>query len=437
MPGGIPHPNRVAIPNPKIYQVKEALEKSGYNEERARTLAQKSDGNLNALLRCLQHLSIMPEWTQRTDASDLAIAELLGGWSEGSDADRAVAEKLSGKAYGEWIGKIRDIALRPGTPLIQRDGSWKVIARYEGWYGLGPRLFDEHLARLKEAAVSVLSERDPKFELPSENRYAALVYGKVRSYSQLLRNGLAESLALLSSHPQALTSCSSCRAETIAILAVRELLEEADWLRWAGLNDVLPLLAEAAPGEFLDLVESALRSDTSPLTLARYPAALSVSTLHASSSRRDKGQLNETVRGVFGSGHLGGGRAAWGLVTLGICIPIQPMTPAWARSETAQRQAATRSVGRGSWVGVTGVGLDPIMTPRQHRLDAPKDPRGASATGPGCRGWSWNSQIRGGCIGLMNCPERECVGVVLMSVGSLARSFAAGPRHNSGSDPRG
>ena len=36
----------------------------------------------------------------------------------------------------------------------------------------------------------------------------------------------------------------------------------------------------------------------------------------------------------------------------------------------------------------------------------------------------------------MNCPERECVGVVLVWVGSLARSFAGGPRHNSGSDPR-
>ena len=42
MPGGIPHPNRVAIPNPKIYQVKEALEKSGYNEERARTLRKRA-----------------------------------------------------------------------------------------------------------------------------------------------------------------------------------------------------------------------------------------------------------------------------------------------------------------------------------------------------------------------------------------------------------
>jgi len=56
-------------------------------------------------------------------------------------------------------------------------------------------------------------------------------------------------------------------------------------------------------------------------TLARYPAALSVSTPRASSSRRDKGQLNETVRGAFGLGHVGRGRAAWGGVSLGICIP--------------------------------------------------------------------------------------------------------------------
>ncbi len=67
-------------------------------------------------------------------------------------------------------------------------------------------------------------------------------------------------------------------------------------------------------------------------TLARYPAARSVSTLPASSSRRDKGRLNETVRGAFGCGDLGSGRAGRGVVTLGICIPTQPMTPAWARS---------------------------------------------------------------------------------------------------------
>jgi hypothetical protein len=264
MPGGIPHPNAVPIPNPNSYQVQEALKKAGYNEERARILAQKSDGNLNTLLRCLQNLSIMPEWAQATDAAELVIAELLGAWNEGAEADRAVVEKLSGKVYGEWIGIIREITFRPGAPLIHREGVWKMAARYEGWYSLGPRLFDNHLDLLKEVATIVLRERDPKLELPVEKRFTALVRGKVQSYSRLLRAGLAESLALLGSHSKALTSCSTGKSEATAVLTVRDVLEGADWVLWASLNDFLALLAEAAPGEFLDAVESALNSEASP-----------------------------------------------------------------------------------------------------------------------------------------------------------------------------
>ena len=41
-----------------------------------------------------------------------------------------------------------------------------------------------------------------------------------------------------------------------------------------------------------------------------------------------------------------------------------------------------------------------------------------------------------GCIRVMNCPEWECVGVLPVRVGRLARSFVGDPRHNSGSDRR-
>ena len=265
MPGGIPHPNRVVIPSPKSHQIEEALKKAGYKGERARILAQKSDGNLSALLRCLQNLSLMPEWAQDTYAAEFAIAQLLGAWNENSQADKTIVENLSGNSYGEWIRKMREVAFRSGTPLMQHDGVWKIGSRYEGLYALGPRLFDEHLDRLKEAAVSVLHERDPKFELPPEERYAASIHGKVLRHSHVLRKGLAESLALVGSHPKALTSCSFGKADATAILAVREILAEADWVQWASLNDLLPLLAEAAPGEFLDAVEQALNSDPCPL----------------------------------------------------------------------------------------------------------------------------------------------------------------------------
>lgn len=262
--GGIPDPASAPLPSLFTHQLKDELEKAGYGEERARVLAQKSGGNLGTFLRCAQNLSLMPEWAEGSAAADLAIAEFLGSWTEQSDADRVIVERISGKEYGEWIGRMREIALRPGIPLTQRDGNWKFVARYEGWYALGPRIFDEHLDQLQTAAISVLQEKDPQFDLPTEERHAFRIHGKVFTHSHLLRTGLAESLALLGSHPKALTSCTLGKAEVVAVLAVRAILADADWLRWASLNDLLPLLAESAPGEFLDSVDGALNSEPCP-----------------------------------------------------------------------------------------------------------------------------------------------------------------------------
>lgn len=262
--GGIPDPTSVTLPSPQPYEVQEALKEAGYRDESARMLAQRSAGNIGSLLRCIQNLSIMPEWAEAADASELAIAVVLGSWNEDSEADRAAASRLVGKAYGEWIERIRYLALLPATPLIHRDGTWKFIPRYEGWYALGPRLFDDHLDILRVVATTVLTEKDPQFDLPPDRRFAAAIHGKVLSHSCALRNGLAESLALLGSHGRALKSSSPGKAEATAALAVREILAEADWVTWASLIDVLPLLAEAAPVEFLGAVEFYLQRDPCP-----------------------------------------------------------------------------------------------------------------------------------------------------------------------------
>jgi len=263
--GGVPDPsNSAPLPSPSVYQLQKILQKAGYSEERARILARKSGGSLGSLLKLLQGIVLTPAWTKEHGAPDLALAMLIGSWDEKHEADRKAVEMVTGEPYDQWITRVREIALRLGVPLIQRDGKWKFISRYEAWYALGPRVFDDHLDRLRNAAVLVLQEKDPQFELPKEKRYAASIYGKVLAHSSLLRKGLAETLALLGSHPKALTSCSQGKAETIAILAVRDLLADADWTRWASLNDVLPLLAEAAPREFLNAVEKALNSDPCP-----------------------------------------------------------------------------------------------------------------------------------------------------------------------------
>lgn len=84
------------------------------------------------------------------------------------------------------------------------------------------------------------------------------------NYSHSLRKGIAESLALLGNNYSALTKCSPNKPETIAVLAVREIFENADWVLWGSLNNLLPIIAEAAPNEFLNIVEIALQQVPCP-----------------------------------------------------------------------------------------------------------------------------------------------------------------------------
>jgi hypothetical protein len=262
--GGLGNPCRVGLREPKPHQLQEALQAAGYPEERARTLAQQSGGNIHALLRRIQDLSVLPEWAAGTEAAELAIAQVLGGWTEGRAADELAVEAVAGKAYGEWIGAMRDAVARPGTPLRHTDRVWRISQRYESWFALGPRLFDEHLVRIASIAFDVLAEDDPKFDLAEEERFVAAIRGKVLRHSYPLRAGLADTLALMGSFPEALTSCSMGAATATAQGTVAKILASDDWHTWASVQEFLPLLAEAAPAAFLEAVERALIASPNP-----------------------------------------------------------------------------------------------------------------------------------------------------------------------------
>ena len=169
------------------------------------------------------------------------------------------------KDSSQWLASIREASLSPEPPIHQKDGRWKVADRLSQWQAIGPRIFDDYLDRFHKVAIEVLREQDPQFDLEKDQRFAASLYGKTLNHSQSLRNGLAETLVLLGVYPDYLTSCSHGKAEFTARLTVREILKDASWGIWASLNDVMPLLAEAAPKEFLDSVEQALKEQPCPL----------------------------------------------------------------------------------------------------------------------------------------------------------------------------
>lgn len=282
----------LALPSPGRSRLEKALQEAGLAGDRARTMASRCAGNLTTLKRMLSGGVDAPKWSKSAFVPELVLALQLGAWSEDHPADIQLIEELSGRKYELWVLALHEVLRLPETPLQYRAKSWQFKARFEGWYALGPNLLDQAIERAGAAASRVLSEHDPQFDLPKEERYMAQVLGKDLKYSRQLRAGLAELLALFGSHPGALVSCSRPKVEGVAWKAVRELLQDPDYLRWASLDPELPLLAEGSPDAFLSAIESALAKEPSPLAAV----------------------FKEESDGVFGRTHMCG--LLWGLESL-------------------------------------------------------------------------------------------------------------------------
>ena len=177
------------------------------------------------------------DWNKHAYASALVTANLLGAWDEGNAADREVIRELADEDFDPWIRKIQEIVQHSASPVTLSNGLWKVSDRESLWQALGTGVFNRHLCVLRRCAVAVLSERDPQFELPPPDRNVAQIRGKVLRHSSVLRKGLAQSLALLGTQSPVLVNCSQHKPENTAILAIREIFANADWVLWGAWID--------------------------------------------------------------------------------------------------------------------------------------------------------------------------------------------------------
>lgn len=166
--------------------------------------------------------------------------------------------------FKSWVANLRDVQQTDGSPVSLNNGIWSIKQRKQLWDQMASNIYDDHLDKIRELTCEVLTEIDPQFELPVDKRYASRAYGKALKHSDQLRKGLAETLALIGAESEKLVNCSANKRVFFATLCVRNILNNADWKLWGSLTNLLPILAEAAPNEFLNCVESALRLDLCP-----------------------------------------------------------------------------------------------------------------------------------------------------------------------------
>ena len=257
-------PQRERIPTLQLTRayrgdLEKALESSGIDRQRARKLAREAGGSLTVLKRLLGRYpgTTQPEWSKPQEASLLVPMLLAGSWNESSDGDQAAVGRIGNGSYSA-IAEIAERWLKtPDSPLSRVGPRWSLVSRDDSWFLLASAIRPDDLRRFEEVALDVLAEDDPTFDLPPEKRWEASFRKKGLRYSPVLRNGLAETLALLGSRPKGHPDEHGFSSQVEQI--VRKLLDGKEWLRWASLSYHLPLLAEAGPDAFIEAVERDLK----------------------------------------------------------------------------------------------------------------------------------------------------------------------------------
>lgn len=259
------------LPAPRREALEKALVKSGVLAEEARRIADDSGRSLSVVKRLLPRFAHVqkPAWTELSTAHDLLPILLAGAWDDGNADDQAMLANLAGKAYGEVLQTANQWRQQRDPPIMRIQSTWNLVSREDSWRFLAPSLTSQQLDRFATAALEVLGADDPALTLPTEERWRSALHGKRPKFSSDLRKGLAETLVLLAAKSPSQVVPDTLHPVARANEIVRQLLpEKSTWTRWSSLSDVLPLLAEAAPDQFLSAIERDLQeSDSCTLKL--------------------------------------------------------------------------------------------------------------------------------------------------------------------------
>jgi addiction module HigA family antidote len=260
--------------------IRAALKVMGVGEDDIPRYIRESGQSASVLRR---RLSQVPEIKSPPWAQDNALAKKLipltfvGAWNSDTSADKEILSFLSTSSYStveEWVAELQHTDQPPVWAVGAHRG---VVSKIDALFGIHHAITKLDLERFFFTAEYVLAEKDPALELPDDDRWAANLYGKSRDHSQVLRDGICETLVLLAVHGNYLfESRLGINIKAHIDKLVRGLLMPLNEETWESQQADLPAYAEAAPEVFLGILENDLDSDNPKVLALLRPASSGV-----------------------------------------------------------------------------------------------------------------------------------------------------------------
>jgi plasmid maintenance system antidote protein VapI len=244
-----------------------ALEAMGKDRDETSRLANASGRSLTVLRRQLSTVRAVqtPEWAvDRPTAASLVPFLFVGAWNSQNETDKLGLSLLAGeRPYDELEKECQSLTQLNDAPMWSLGHYGGVISKIDLLYAVAHAVIPEDLSHYFSMARMVLGEDDPALDLDEDQRWAASIHGKTRDFSATFRRGISETLVLLAVHGGHLFKRHlGVDTEVEVVRVVRDLLQTPLTTRILEANDSdLPTYAEAAPDEFLSIIERDLRSE--------------------------------------------------------------------------------------------------------------------------------------------------------------------------------
>ena len=252
----------ISLPKIGRQEAAELLRQAGVNFRRAERLVALARRSMTAFLRSISRNPARqkPAWLTDTDtAAILAPLVLVGAWEDGNERDVEHVQTFVDQPMTDIRDGLIRLSQQADAPFMQSGGLWRLVDPVDAARLLLPRLEHEVVQRWEVFVRGALLADDPYRSLDTAERLRAQLQGVHPGQSETLRKHTAEGLVLA-----ALSSDELARA---ASGIVKRLLDDAfadDTGQVLGtLAPALPVLAEAAPDEFLTVVSADL-SKSSP-----------------------------------------------------------------------------------------------------------------------------------------------------------------------------
>ncbi|TVT38608.1 hypothetical protein FNT36_20735 [Hymenobacter setariae] len=276
-------------PIPRIARevAERALQAQGLSYDKAYALAWTARTSFASFRRKLAISPSLqrPIWAKPENAFSLIPALLLGAWDENEEKDREAVAHLAQLPYEQVQQGLLRWANETNPPVRLTSSTWYVSDKLDVWSLLYRFITRDQLNRLQQLVIDILGAPLPRYELPIEHQYRAELLDKRSPYSKVLRDSIANTLALIGSQDEQSLPAANITARSFASYTVTLLLRQAlaNPLVLRSISDLLPALAEAAPDPFLQEIHIGLTGED-PVVMTLFeeqPGLFHASSHHA------------------------------------------------------------------------------------------------------------------------------------------------------------